>query len=162
MKFCTCSTRRALICALLSLPFLPSSPAQSSSVLSLGEIERPRVKRGEAFPLKLNLSLRPGFHVNSDKPSDEYLIPLRLTWGKGPLQSEQVTYPQPHMEKPEFSPKPLSVFSGNFQVVTKFRAAANAEPGMGMMIGKLRYQACNSRECLVPKTMDIQFIVDIQ
>jgi len=30
------------------------------------------------------------------------------------------------------------------------------------MNGKLRYQACNDKECLPPKTIDVQFAVDIQ
>ena len=136
--------------------------AQNSAVLSVGEVDRPHVKRGDTVMQKLNLSLRAGFHVNSNTPSDEFLIPLKLTWAKGPLASEQITYPDPHLEKSDFAPKPLSVFSGNFQILTRFRAAANADTGMGMMTGKLRYQACNSHECLMPKTIDVQFVVDIQ
>jgi hypothetical protein len=100
--------------------------------------------------------------VNSNTPSDEYLIPLRLTWNAAPLQVEQVTYPKPQMEKYQFSDKPLSVFSGEFEISTKFKVPSNAPGGLQLISGKLRYQACNDHECLTPKTLDVQFAVNIQ
>ena len=65
------------------------------------------------------------------------------------------------MEKYSFSEKPLSVFTGNFQIVTHFKAPANAAPGPATLTGKLRYQACNSSMCLPPKTLDVSLQVEI-
>lgn len=110
----------------------------------------------------ITAELRAGYHVNSNQPADEYLIPLKLTWVKGPLEAEQVYYPKPLLENYAFSQKPVSVFSGKFEIVTKFKASPAAQPGMALMNGKLRYQACNEKECLPPKTVDVQFTVDIQ
>jgi len=109
----------------------------------------------------LPLELRPGYHVNSNTPSDEYLIPLRLTWNPGPLAASGFTFPQPRMEKYSFSEKPLSVFTGDFQIVTHFKASANAAPGPATLTGKLRYQACNNSMCLPPKTLDVSLQVEI-
>ena len=78
--------------------------------------------------------MRAGYHVNSDKPADEFLIPLKLTWAKDPLQTEQIVYPKPQMEKYDFSPTPLSVFSGQFEIVTRFKAAANAPNGPAILL----------------------------
>jgi thiol:disulfide interchange protein DsbD len=94
-------------------------------------------------------------------PSDEYLIPLRLTWNPGPLQAVGVTYPQPGTEKFAFSQKPLSIFSGAFDVVTRFKTAPSAALGLTVITGKLRYQACNDRMCLAPKTIDVSIPVEI-
>jgi len=41
--------------------------------------------------------LQPGFHVNSNMPGDDYLIPIKLTWNKDPLEAGQVTYPKPQL-----------------------------------------------------------------
>lgn len=112
--------------------------------------------------MRLKAQLQPGYHVNSNTPSEDYLIPLKLTWSKEPLQAEQVIYPKPQMEKYAFSDKPLSVFSGSFEIVTRFKAPADARNGMAIMNGKLRYQACNDRECLAPRNLDVAVSVDIQ
>jgi hypothetical protein len=140
----------------------PSLRAQGNSVLSVAPPEKLTIKRGSSAEVKLKAQLQPGFHANSNAPADEFLIPLKLTWSKEPLEADQVTYPKPQFEKYAFSPNPVSVFSGNFEISTHFKAPANANPGLGMMTGKLRFQACNSKECLPPRTIDVRFSVDLQ
>jgi hypothetical protein len=111
---------------------------------------------------RVPLTLLEGYHVNSNKPSDEYLIPLQLTWTKGVLEPAGVVFPKPRLEKYQFSPdKPLSVFSGNFELVAKFTVPATAVVGPAAMNGKLRYQACNDKMCLAPKNMDVAIQVDV-
>ncbi|HLK20599.1 MAG TPA: protein-disulfide reductase DsbD domain-containing protein [Bryobacteraceae bacterium] len=158
MTSITCWARRALILAILTPSLLP----QSKGVLSVSPVEKLTIPRGASRELKILAQLQPGFHVNSNTPSEEYLIPLKLTWAKEPLQAEQVIYPKPQSEKYDFSPTPLSVFSGNFEIVTKFKAPADARNGPAIMNGKLRYQACNNKECLAPRTVEIAVTLDIQ
>jgi len=147
---------------LLSAATSVSLQAQGNSVLSVAPPEKLNVKRGASAEVRLKAQLQPGFHVNSNAPADEFLIPLKLTWANQPLQSEQVSYPKPQFEKYAFSPKPVSVFSGNFEIATRFKAPPNANPGLGVMTGKLRFQACNSKECLPPRTIDVRFSVELQ
>jgi hypothetical protein len=119
-------------------------------------------KRGAALEVKIPVQLKSGYHVNSNTPSEAYLIPLRLTWAPGPLQAVEVVFPKPRMEKYEFAPNPLSVFTGDFELVTKFKVGASASTGPGMVSGKLRYQACNQNSCLTPKTIEIQLPVIVE
>ena len=118
-------------------------------------------KKGAAAVAKLNVQLRNGYHVNSNTPAEEYLIPLRLTWTPTPLERPEVSYPKPHSEKYDFSDKPLSVFTGDFDLQTKFHVPATASIGMQMITGKLRFQACSNKECFPPKTVEIKLAVDI-
>jgi hypothetical protein len=152
---------RALVPA--ALLCLPSLWAQGSGYLTAGAPQAVAGKRGESVEARLPLSVQPGYHVNSDKPADEYLIPLKLTWtATGALEPGAVIYPKPSLEKYEFAPKPLSVFTGNFDLVAKFKVAANAPAGPGAATGKLRYQACNTRACFPPKTIEITLPYRIQ
>ena len=118
-------------------------------------------KAGSAVDSALPVELRSGYHVNSNTPSDDYLIPLRLTWNPGALEATGFTFPKAQMEKYRFSEKPLSVYSGNFEIVTRFKAAAKVVPGTSTLTGKLRYQACNNTMCLPPKTLDVSLQVEI-
>jgi Disulphide bond corrector protein DsbC len=133
-----------------------------TNVLSIGSLKKVEAKPGAALEVRTPVLLKTGYHVNSNTPSEAYLIPLRLTWEAGPLQAVEVVFPKPHMEKYEFSPNPLSVFTGDFELVTKFKVAADAPNGPGMAVGKLRYQACNNNSCLPPKTVEIKLPVIIQ
>jgi thiol:disulfide interchange protein DsbD len=118
-------------------------------------------KIGATTQVKVSLEVRTGYHCNSNKPLDDYLIPLKLTWSQGPLEFPEVTYPAPQMEKYSFSPTPLSVYTGNFDLMTKFKVSASATPGQVIITAKLRYQACNDRMCLQPKTIDVSVPIDI-
>ena len=117
--------------------------------------------RGAAAKITLTMYVRAGFHVNSDKPNDDYLIPLKLTWDKGPLEVDDIEYPAPQMEKTNFSDK-LSVFSGSFRVTTKLHALPDAPLGPATMTGKLRYQACDDHQCLRPQTINVKVPVEIR
>jgi len=146
---------------LLAAALVPPAQAQGSGALSLGEIHPVAAARGATAKVTLTMYVRAGFHVNSDKPNDDYLIPLKLTWDKGPLEVESVDYPAPQIEKTSFSDK-LSVFSGSFRVTTNFRVAPGATAGSAVMTGKLKYQACDDHQCLRPQTIDVKVPVEIK
>jgi hypothetical protein len=146
-------TWRLWACALLALPLLSQN---SGGHLSLGESQKVAGKRGEAVEAKIPAAIDPGFHVNSNTPTEEYLIPLKLTWkSTGALEAGAVTYPKPSLEKYAFLDKPLSVFTGKFDIVAHFKIAANAPVGPGAAVGQLKYQACNDRMCFQPKTIEV-------
>ncbi len=136
--------------------------APGSSVLSIVPAARLTIHRGSTADFSVKAELQPGFHVNSNMPGDDYLIPIKLTWNKEPLEAEQVTYPTAQKEKLSFSPNPISVYTGTFAIATRFKAPPSAMPGMAFMNGKLRYQACNNKECLPPRTVDVRVTLDIQ
>ncbi|MBX9603405.1 MAG: protein-disulfide reductase DsbD N-terminal domain-containing protein [Bryobacteraceae bacterium] len=148
-----------LACSPLWLP--RPLPAQGN-VLTILPPTKATAKPGTVLTAKVSVSLRPGYHVNSNTPSDPYLIPLKLTWAPAePLKLASQVFPQPSMEKYSFSEKPLSVFSGQFDILTRFEAPATAKPGMLSLSGKLRFQACNDQMCLQPKTLDVSLPVEI-
>jgi hypothetical protein len=109
---------------------------------------------------KLDVAVQTGFHVNSDKPKDEFLIPLKLTWTGGPLEIQSVSYPKP--EEIKVGSQMLTVFTGNFQIGTSFQAPANAPVGNAIMVGKLRYQACNNEMCFRPASIEVHLPVSVE
>lgn len=108
----------------------------------------------------LKLEVPPGLHVNSDKPKDEFIIPLRLTWSDGLLLTKSVTYPKP--EEIKVGTQDLTVFTGNFTIQTQFEVPTRATSGSGTLTGKLRYQACNNQMCFRPVTADVHVPVMIE
>jgi thiol:disulfide interchange protein DsbD len=144
---------------------LPSLFAQSSAAgyLAVGEPAKVAGARNASVQVKIPLTVRQGYHVNSNTPNDEYLIPLKLTWtATGALEGGAITYPKPSQEKYEFAEKPLSVYTGNFELVANFKVAANAPAGPGAAVGKLRYQACSNKACYQPKTIEVTVPYQVQ
>jgi len=134
-----------------------------TAMLSVQEPAKLVVSRTENPSQVLKIALKPGYHTNSNKPTEEYLIPFKLTWETGgPLEVAEIVYPPAKMEKYEFSEKPISVFGGEFEILTKFKRAANPALGPGFLTGKLRYQACNEKMCFPPKTVEIKLPLLLQ
>jgi hypothetical protein len=118
------------------------------------------VKRGGSVTETLQIAVRDGFHVNSDKPKDEFIIPLKLTWEPGLLDTKSIAYPKP--EEVKVGTQDLLVFTGTFPIKTEFKAPANAPAGPATLTGKLRYQACSSDMCFRPATIDVKLPVVIE
>lgn len=111
---------------------------------------------------RVAVQLREGYHVNSNAPSEDYLIPLRLTWDAKPLEPAGVDFPKPKFEKYAFADKPLSVFTGDFDIISRFKVPPSAPPGLGIALGKLRYQACNATTCLPPRTVEVRLTYEVR
>ena len=118
------------------------------------------MKRGAVASETLKVTVLPGFHVNSDKPKDEYLIPLKLSWTSGPLEVKSISYPKP--EEVKVGTDLLAVFTGKFEIQTQFKAPDNAPPGNITLSGKLRYQACNHEMCFRPASIEVTVPVNIE
>ena len=137
--------------------------AQNNQYLTAADPAKVAGKRGAAVQVKIPVTVKQGFHVNSNTPSEEYLIPLKLTWADtGALEAGAIVYPKPSLEKYEFAEKPLSVYTGSFEITANFKVSAKAAAGPGSAVGKLRYQACSERACFPPKTIDVTVPYAIQ
>jgi hypothetical protein len=135
--------------------------SQNSGHLQAGAPQKVVGKRGDAVQTKIPVSIDAGFHVNSNKPSQDYLIPLSLTWtAAGALEPGTIIYPKPEIET--VAEQKLSVFTGKFDLILNFKIAGNAPAGPGAAAGKLKYQACNSNTCFPPKAIEISVPYQVQ
>ncbi|MFY9528230.1 MAG: protein-disulfide reductase DsbD domain-containing protein [Candidatus Acidiferrales bacterium] len=110
------------------------------------------VPRARTFSVAVVAEIARGFHINSNKPLDEFLIPTTLTAQlPAGFREIETVYPAGQLLKFAFSPdKPLSVYSGSAMFRMKFEAAADAPLGSQTIPLTLRYQPCNDTACLPP------------
>ena len=110
------------------------------------------VPRGKSFEIAVVVEIAKGFHMNSHKPTDPYLIPTTLTPQLlSGFDVADTIYPDGHDEKFSFSPnKPLNVYTGKVILRVKLTAHPDAALGPTTIPITLRYQACNDTTCLQP------------
>ena len=148
-----------MLAMVLCLPLL--RPQSNSERVTVGQPQKVAGKRNDAVQTKIPVSILDGYHVNSNTPSDEYLIPLKVTWTSlGALEGGQVTYPK--AEKITVGDQSLSVFTGKFDLAVNFKVSANAPAGPGIATGKLGYQACNNSMCFPPKSVEFNVPYQVQ
>jgi hypothetical protein len=112
------------------------------------------VKAGAEVRVPVIVRIRQGYHINSNKPAEDYLIPTQIVWDAAPLEVVRVDYPEAEVVTYDFSEKPLSVYSGEIEIVTVLRAPSKSTPGE-TITGRLHYQACNDKACLAPASTAI-------
>ncbi len=104
-----------------------------------------------AGTLRLDARLAPGWHVNSHRPSEDYLIAtvVKLAPAAGGRFGEP-RYPVGRMKKFAFADKPLSVYEDRFWIEVPVSWNAAAPPAVQ---GSLEFQACNDTQCLAPASV---------
>ena len=110
------------------------------------------VPRGKSFEIAVVVEIAKGFHMNSHKPSDAYLIATTLTpQVPAGFEIADTIYPEGREEKFSFSPKKsLNVYTGKVILRLKLTAHQDARLGATTIPITLRYQACNDTTCLQP------------
>jgi len=145
------------------LPIDQVSPGKHGPLVSLVSAPIPTVIRGKSGTLDLRFHVVTGYHVNSNKPSEEFMIPTALHLdAANDILLGKVDYPEGHDMSFEFAPdQKLNVYTGNFTVGVLVRVLHTATPGKYAMRGSLKYQACDDRACYPPKNLPVQFEVKV-
>lgn len=120
-----------------------------------------KVYAGTEFKIAVEAKVNEGWHINSNKPYDDYLIPTELVIkGNDNFILGKVAYPPPHDFKLAFSESPLSVYEGEI-LFGALISAGDLKPGKYQLIVELNYQACNDMSCLAPTAVTDTIEIDI-
>jgi DsbC/DsbD-like thiol-disulfide interchange protein len=164
--------RVAMIAILLLLFLLGTGPARVTAQdveTPAQTIARPHayaslepVPRGRIFDVGVVVEIQRGYHMNSHKPLDEFLIPTTLTaqLPQG-FREVETSYPDGQLRKFAFASTPLSVYSGSVTLRMRVEAAANAPLGSATLPFILRYQACNDTTCLPPVKLPVSLSIQV-
>ena len=139
-----------------------SGLAQPPQVLIDPVAETDAVHPDSTARVGLDIALDPGYHVNSDAPLDDLLIPtvLRLDPPEG-FTLEGVAFPEAILLEQVGVDEPLAVFEEEFTIGAALRVDASVAPGAYTVPGTLRYQACNDRMCFNPVNASVDFAVEV-
>jgi hypothetical protein len=122
-----------------------------------------KVRLGGSVPLQFNFHVKPGFHINSNQPTEPELIPTRMTFSlPEDLVIGKLKYPPGSMISLAFDPKTkLSVYSGNVVVNAVLLTQSKSATGNYTVHAELKYQACDDSACYPPKRLPMAFNVKI-
>jgi hypothetical protein len=134
--------------------------APSVTMAPVGLVTAPRTAQ---TMVELNFRVARGFHINSNTPRSEYLIPTALKMDvPTDIALGKIAYPQGQDVSFPFSPdEALNVYTGDFTVTLAVHPLQSVVPGKYVMHGVLRYQACDNAQCFPPKNLPVNFEVKV-
>ena len=132
-------------------------------VVSMAPAPLVTITQGKASSVPLSFRVTRGYHINSNKPKSEFLIPTALKIGAATdIVIGGTTYPDGHDMSFAFAPdEKLNVYTGDFELEVSVRPLRSVQPGKYVMRGNLKYQACDNSACYPPQQLPISFDVRI-
>ncbi|MBI5445273.1 MAG: thioredoxin family protein, partial [Deltaproteobacteria bacterium] len=117
---------------------------------------------GEPFRLAVVATIAPGWHVNSNTPAEDYLIPTIAALGPADgLSFGPPAYPAHHEKKLPFSDKPLALYEGETVIVVEGKTDPTAAAGPRTLGATLDFQPCNDAQCLAPAQVEATLAIDV-
>jgi thiol:disulfide interchange protein len=158
--------RRSDLLTLVLLTTAGLSFAQTlgkAPTLTIAPLPLITAQRAQQTMVNLDFRIPAGYHINSNTPKSEFLIPTAL---KMDLPTDiilgKIEYPAGEDRSFPFSPdEKLSVYSGDFTVAVAVHPLHSVVPGKYQMRGVLRYQACDNAACYPPKSLPVSFEVKV-
>ncbi|HGG03917.1 MAG TPA: DUF255 domain-containing protein [Aliiroseovarius sp.] len=95
--------------------------------------------------VQASLSIKPGWHINANKPLEDYFVPTELFIGDTPVAAS--TYPNPIIKSLGFNPKELALYESTLTLTAPL--SAQTSPTTATLI----LQACNDEICLDPEEL---------
>jgi thiol:disulfide interchange protein DsbD len=155
----------------LAALFLTFIAGNSISFAQLGSDVKPvhlltyqsfdKVYPGSEFKVAVKVMVDSGWHINSDKPHEDFLIPSQFSLDTSLFKLVKVAYPQAEDIKLDISETPLSVWEREVYVAAMVKAPDSLAPGEYTLPLYLDYQACNNMTCMPPNTIKDSIIVQI-
>jgi uncharacterized protein YyaL (SSP411 family) len=113
--------------------------------------------------LAIDLTMRPGWHINAHRPLQDELIAttLRMPEDQVHWRMAAPTYPIPEILRLGFQREPLALYQGRVRIATTLeenpqqRANTGEDPDAWLPV-ELRLQACSDAICLAPETLILQ------
>jgi hypothetical protein len=121
------------------------------------------ITRGKPGNVSLHFEVENGYHVNSNTPSADFLIPTALKlMAPTDIVIGKITYPKGQEMSFAFAPdEKLSVYSGGFDIGVVVRPLAGVVAAKYAIHGQLKYQACDKAACYPPKQLPVDFAIQV-
>ncbi|MBI4180061.1 thioredoxin family protein [bacterium] len=117
---------------------------------------------GSAVSVAVPARIADGWHINSDKPIQEYLLPTTLTFeAQEGFVIGEVQYPPAVQKAVALEGAPVALWMGQISFRAQVDIAPSVPPGLRELRGSLRYQACDDEKCLPPRTAEIRVPVTV-
>ncbi len=124
---------------------------------------RDKIAPGDRLFLALKVTVGAGWHINSNRPGEEFLIPTEVSLGEdAPVTVENLIYPEAKSKRFAFSPEaPLSIFDGTVWIKVILLINKDATAGLISIPVQIITQACDDRSCVAPTTQTFSIPIEI-
>lgn len=121
------------------------------------------VKPGAKFSVTVTGAIDPGWHLYAMEEPQGGPIPTEVALTEGdPADLLRVEESKPKMQADPMFQQPTGLFDGVASFTLRLQMAKDAAPGPHTLHVLVKYQSCNDRICLPPRTDTVEAPVTVQ
>lgn len=111
----------------------------------------------------IRVMVKADYHIQANKITNESLIPVSLETTPNKLfLIKKPLFPPYKLFHLEGTEESLNVFDSIFIIQLPVKAIATAKEGKYLMKARIKYQACNAKICLFPRTLDFELPIVVR
>jgi len=138
------------------------SPQGAPNIGVSGKLSSDKVQRGRTVQATLVMDIPAGYHVNSSRPLEKFLVATQLNVdAPNGIRVGPVGYPRAVLRNFKFSKSKVSVYEGRATMRFNVSVPANFASGSTELKARLRYQSCNDEACFPPQTREVSLPLTI-
>jgi DsbC/DsbD-like thiol-disulfide interchange protein len=140
-----------------------ASPQSAPNIDVKASLSANKAQRGRSVQGSVTMDIPSGYHVNSSRPLERFLIPTQLNVEapKG-FRVGPVIYPRAVMRNFKFSKNKVSVYEGRATMRFNVTVPRNAQTGSTELNLRLRFQSCNDEVCFPPQTRELKVWLNVE
>jgi thiol:disulfide interchange protein len=159
-------TQLTITTALLLVPvtFLATPVPQSAPNIPVnGSLASNKTQRGRTVQGTIVIDIPSGYHVNSNRPLEKFLIAtqLQIESPKG-IRIGPVLYPRALLRSLKFSKSKVSVFEGRTTIRFSVTVPRSFSGNSAELKARLRFQSCNDELCFPPQTREVKLWLNVE
>ncbi len=137
-------------------------PQSAPNIGVNGYVSGDSVRRGRRAQAVVEMNIPSGYHVNSNRPLEKFLIPtqLQIEVPNG-VRVGAVSYPRALLRKLKFSKNKVSVYEGRATMRFNVTVPASFGSDSTELRARLKYQSCNDEVCFPPQTREFTISIRI-
>jgi len=139
-----------------------AAPVPEPNIGVAGYFATDKAQRGRPVQAAIVIDIPSGYHINSSRPLESYLIATQLKVdGSNGLRFGPVAYPRAALRTFKFSKKSLSVYEHKAILRFTVTVPANYQGNELVVKAHLRYQSCNDEVCFPPKNQNVDIGIGV-
>jgi len=120
------------------------------------------VPAGGEAELAIEIEIARSYHINSNNPLQDYLIPTSVEFDPSPgVSFDEAVFPEAQVKKLPVSDTPMSVYERAVKITAVIRLAEDYSQKEAIVQGRVRSQACDRNSCLPPVWTSFSVMVPV-
>ena len=152
--------------ALLCVPanfFAATMPQSAPNVSVNGSLAANKIGRGRTVQGTIVMDIPSGYHANSNRPLEKFLIATQLQLEAPPgIRVGSAVYPRAVLRSLKFSKNKVSVFERRTTIRFSVTVPRSFSGNSAELKARLRFQACNDDTCFPPQTREVKMWLNVE